>query len=119
MKGANSTYRPKAGTRCLFSGPNMDDDNGYVFMEVEIMWEDGEFVVTQKDGCWPSVHKWDLVIAKPLPRKVMVEITVPEGVEGVLLNDQASLTPILFSPSNFGGSWLPIDEWIASLEGGE
>jgi hypothetical protein len=65
-KGSKSTYRPGAGTTCLISPPNCDDDNGYVFGEYEILWSDDTFVVYRIPGCWPNVNKWDHVIAKPL-----------------------------------------------------
>ncbi len=66
-KGDGQTYRPEAGTRCLFSGPHMDDENGYVYHEVEVLWRDDLFVVYRVDGCWPNVHKWEHVRAKPIP----------------------------------------------------
>jgi hypothetical protein len=66
-KGAKSTYRPPAGTKCLISPPNCDDDDGYVFLEMEILWCDDLFVVYHSHGCWPNVHKWEHIIAKPLP----------------------------------------------------
>lgn len=66
MKGEHSTYRPEAGTRCLISGPNCDDENGYMFGEFEVIWGDDTFVLYGNDGFWPNLHKWDHVIAKPL-----------------------------------------------------
>lgn len=67
MKGQHSTYRPDAGTRCLVSGPNEDDDGGYVFGEVEIVWRDETFVLYRKSPeFWPVLYKWDHVLAKPL-----------------------------------------------------
>ena len=58
-------YRPGAGTACLMSGPNCDNENGYTYTEVEILWRDEVFVVYRKTGCWPVVNKWDHVFAKP------------------------------------------------------
>ena len=65
-KGSKSTYRPEAGVRCLLSGPNEDDDSGYVFGETTILWRDDTFVLYGTPGYWPVLHKWDHVIAKPL-----------------------------------------------------
>lgn len=66
MKGENSTYRPAAGTRCLLSGSNMDDDKGYVFVETTILWSNAMFVLYGIDGCWPVINKWDHILAKPI-----------------------------------------------------
>lgn len=66
MKGKGHKYRPRVGERCLISGPNCDDDDGYVFGEFEVLWKDDVFLLYGKDGCWPNLSKWDLVIAKPL-----------------------------------------------------
>lgn len=63
-KGAESTYRPPAGTRCLLSGPNEDDENGYVFSETTILWCDETFVLYGNPGFWPQLYKWDHVIAR-------------------------------------------------------
>lgn len=67
QKGDGQTYRPEAGTVCLFSGPHMDDENGYVYHECKILWRDDVFVVTQVRDCWPTIQKWDHVRAKPMP----------------------------------------------------
>lgn len=61
QKGDGHTYRPEAGTRCLFSAPHMDDENGYVYHEVAILWSDDVFVVTRLRDCWPTIHKWEHV----------------------------------------------------------
>lgn len=66
MKGSQSTYRPVAGTRCLLSGPNEDNEQGYVFGETTILWRNDTFVLYGNAGCWPVLNKWEHVIAKPL-----------------------------------------------------
>lgn len=85
MKGMNSFFRPEAGTRCLISGPNCDDDSGYVFLEMEILWRDDMFVVYRVPGCWPNIHKWEQIIAKPLPSadpKLLIRVDPqPEFIE--------------------------------------
>ena len=63
-KGNENTFFPKAGQKCLFSGPNCDDENGYVFIEVEVLWSDDTFVITRIPGCWPIVNKWEHIICK-------------------------------------------------------
>lgn len=66
MKGESSTFRPDVGERCLMSGPNMDDDDGYIFHETEVLWKDDKFVLYGNKGMWPILNKWDHIIAKPL-----------------------------------------------------
>ena len=65
-KGANSTYRPEAGTLCLVSGPNCDDYDGYTFGQMDILWRDDIFVLYRTEGCWPVLNKWDHVLCKPI-----------------------------------------------------
>lgn len=68
-KGTHSTYRPSAGTICLISPPNSDDDKGYVFQEYEILWKDKTFVLYRQKNCWPNLEKWEHILAKPLTTK--------------------------------------------------
>lgn len=65
-KGDGCTYRPNAGEVCLISGPNCDDDKGYTYLEVEILWKDELFVVYRHKNCWPVVNKWEHIRAKPI-----------------------------------------------------
>lgn len=65
-KGANSLYRPEVGWRCLVSGPNCDDSNGYTYAEMEVLWKDDTFVAVRSHGCWPVVYKWEHIRCKPL-----------------------------------------------------
>ena len=65
-KGDGCTYRPEIGERCLMSGPNCDDENGYTYTEVEILWKDDLFVVFRTPRCWPTVYKWEHIRTKPL-----------------------------------------------------
>jgi len=65
-KGLNSTYRPEAGTVCLISGPNCDNDEGYVFSEFTVLWSNDIFVLYGNEGFWPNLYKWDHVIAKEI-----------------------------------------------------
>ena len=65
-KGDGCTYRPSAGTTCLISGPNCDNDEGYTYEEVEVLWTDEIFVIYRKRGCWPVVNKWEHIRSKPL-----------------------------------------------------
>lgn len=60
-------WRPQTGTKCLISGPNMDDEKGYVYGEYEVLWQDETFVVYRTPGCWPVIYKWEHCLAKPLP----------------------------------------------------
>lgn len=68
-KGEGCTYRPEIGESCLISGPNCDDENGYTYREMEILWKDGLFVACRVTGCWPVVYKWEHIRAKPLQGK--------------------------------------------------
>ena len=55
-----------------------------------------------------------------LPRKVMVEITVPPEMTHVFVDEGPTETCVYFDILREGNkTWIPIDEWIASLEGGE
>ena len=65
-KGSRSTYRPAAGTVCEVSGPNCDDDSGYVFGKYEILWGNEIFVLYGAPNCWPNLHKWEHVICRPI-----------------------------------------------------
>jgi hypothetical protein len=67
-KGVDSTFRPDAGTKCLISGPNCDDIDGYTFEEYDILWRNETFLLYGIEGCWPNLHKWDYVIARPVSR---------------------------------------------------
>lgn len=72
-KGDDCTFRPVPGTTCLVSGPNCDDDNGYTYGPVEILWADDLFVVYRVPGCWPVVNKWEHIRSKPLPATTQPE----------------------------------------------
>lgn len=69
MKGANSTFRPAAGTIVLASLPHEDDENGYRYFETKILWSDCVFVAVQRGDNWPDVFKWDHIICKPVVEK--------------------------------------------------
>ena len=60
-------WRPATGDECLISGPNCDDDYGYTWMRMRVVWQDEIFVLYRKNDCWPVLHKWEHVLAKPLP----------------------------------------------------
>lgn len=52
-------YRPVVGTHCEVSGPNCDNDDGYTWSEVDILWSDETFVLYGRQGFWPTLHKWE------------------------------------------------------------
>jgi hypothetical protein len=85
MKGMNSFFRPEAGTRCLVSGPNCDNDDGYIFTEFDILWRNDTFVLYGNTNCYPNLNRWEQVIAKPLPSadaKMLVRVEPqPEYIE--------------------------------------
>lgn len=66
MKGDGCTYRPKAGETALISGPHCDDENGYTYAEMEVLWTDALFCIARTPGCWPCVWKWEHIRSKPL-----------------------------------------------------
>ena len=65
-KGDGNTYFPKAGETCLFSGPHGDDESGFVYISVEVLWTDETFILTRIPGCWPGVNKWEHIRCKPI-----------------------------------------------------
>lgn len=65
-KGFEKTFRPKSG-RALVSGPHMDNMEGYVFLEYDILWANDTFVLYGNEGFWPNLARWEHVIAKPMP----------------------------------------------------
>lgn len=70
MKGETSKYRPMIGEECLISGENMDDENGYVFKKLKVLWKNKTLVLYGKDGCWPSLSRWDHIICKPFNQEI-------------------------------------------------
>lgn len=65
-KGDGCAHRPSAGTTCRISGPNCDNDEGYTYIEAEVLWADELFVVYRAPGCWPVVNKWEHIRSKPI-----------------------------------------------------
>lgn len=57
-------YLPEIGEVCLASGPNEDDDSGYVWGEVTLHWRDDVFCLYGVPGCWPVLHKLEHVLFK-------------------------------------------------------
>jgi len=77
-KGDGSSHRPKAGDMCMYSGPNCDNDEGYTYVVVEVLWTDSLFIVTRVPGCWPTVAKWEHVRTKPIDDvESLVPLTTP------------------------------------------
>lgn len=67
MKGnPGNGYRPDAGTVCLVSGPNQDNEDGYTYGETTILWRNDTFVLYGNPGYWPVLNKWDHILAKPV-----------------------------------------------------
>lgn len=65
MKGDGCTYRPKAGETALISGPHFDNENGYTYTQMEVLWTDALFCIARTPGYWPCVWKWDHIRSKP------------------------------------------------------
>lgn len=63
-------YYPEVGERCLVSGPNCDNDRGYSWIEVSILWKNDIFVLYGVDNMWPVLNKWEHVLFKPLKKEV-------------------------------------------------
>lgn len=59
-------YIPAVGELCLASGPNCDNDSGYVYVEMTVLWLDDTFVLYRTNGCWPVLNKLEHVLFKPL-----------------------------------------------------
>ncbi len=64
MKGINN-YIPKAGEKCLISGPNCDDENGYVYGLFEVLWINGTFILYGNKGFWPNLNKIEHISIRP------------------------------------------------------
>jgi hypothetical protein len=100
-KGANSTFRPEAGTVCLVSGPNCDDENGFVFSEMTILWRNDIFVLYGNEGFYPNLNRWDHVICKKKPERRTVWV-----IEG--RNPATSEIAYRIEKKKFwGGEFLP------------
>ncbi len=67
-KGLRRTpqYRPAIGEKCRVSGPGGDDDKGYTWIEATLLWANDVFVLYGKEGCWPSLDKWEHTLFEPL-----------------------------------------------------
>ena len=58
--------RPDVGEACEVSGPNSDDDEGYVFAGTKLLWADDTFCLYGNVGFYPVLNKWEHVIFRPL-----------------------------------------------------
>lgn len=69
-KGLRDVYPPNFSPQLdeliLYSGPNMDDDNGYVWCETYFRWENDNFILTQNKGCWPALNRREHCILRPI-----------------------------------------------------
>lgn len=65
MKGKNN-YIPTIGERVLISGPNCDNENGYVFSEFSVLWINDKFILYGNDNMWPNLQKLEHVKIKQL-----------------------------------------------------
>ena len=63
MKGQNS-YLPKVNERVLISPPNCDTDNGWFYIEYNVLWLDDKFILYGNDGKWPNLNKLEHVHIK-------------------------------------------------------
>lgn len=72
-------YYPAIGEVCQMSGPNCDDDTGYTWLTVEVLWRDDLFIVTRVKDCWPRVYKLDLVLFEPTPDPIKECLTETYG----------------------------------------
>jgi len=63
MKGTNS-YKPKIGEIVLISGPNCDNETGYVYGKYEVLFINDKFILYGNDGHWPNLHKLEHVHIK-------------------------------------------------------
>ena len=66
MKGENS-YRPGAGEKVFLSPPNCDNENGYVYIEFEVLWINDKFILYGNDGQWPNLSRLEHVHIKKKP----------------------------------------------------
>ena len=56
MKGQNN-YKPEVNERVLVSPPNCDNESGYVYSEVDVLWMDDTFILYGNKGYWPNLNK--------------------------------------------------------------
>ena len=63
MKGVGS-YTPSVGERVFISGPNHDNDEGYIYGLVEVYWMNDTFILYGNEGYHPNLHKIEHVHIK-------------------------------------------------------
>lgn len=63
MKGFNN-YKGETGELVLISGPNCDNEQGYVYGEYTILWQDKNFILYGSEGNWPNLNKKEHVSIK-------------------------------------------------------
>jgi hypothetical protein len=65
MKGINN-YEGSTNEVVLISGPNCDNEQGYVYGEYKILWQDDIFILYGSEGNWPNLNKKEHVKIKKL-----------------------------------------------------
>jgi len=56
MKGKGS-YLPKVNERVLISPPNCDNEEGYVYIEFDVLWINETFILYGNKGYYPNLDK--------------------------------------------------------------
>lgn len=65
MNGINN-YEGSINELVLISGPNCDNEQGYVYGEYTILWQDDIFILYGNEGKWPNLNKKEHVKIKKL-----------------------------------------------------
>jgi len=65
MKGTNN-YQGETSEIVLISPPNSDNEDGYVYGEYQILWQNDLFILYGSENCWPNLNKKEHVHIKQL-----------------------------------------------------
>jgi hypothetical protein len=73
MKGINN-YEGSTNELVLISGPNCDNEQGYVYGEYTILWQNDIFILYGAENCWPNLNKKEHVKIKRLINRDTFEV---------------------------------------------
>ncbi len=115
MKGFNN-YQGATGELVLISGPNCDNEQGYVYGEYTILWQDENFILYGSEGNWPNLNKKDHVSIKKRITKESIRETYVRmfGLVAFLTIEKAIDDDGWFS-SEKSEKWLQIEPHNMSL----
>lgn len=87
MKGKNN-YEGKTGETVLISPPNSDNEDGYVYDEYQILWQNNIFILYGKENCWPNLEKKEHIHIKQLTDEITpLENKIDEAATNWVMKD--------------------------------